>query len=243
MSAVNIIRQTNAVHIVADTAMFDREARLFASLSQMHILEQSQCVVYFFGKGISDVPPYMHNADTDYLLDNIGAMFRISRRALVAEGDPSCELGCVLAGWSEKRNALGAWRVASTADIAPDLFSSVQDFEPFRVYDAPFDGPFVVTSPGVSLSQTIGRIETYEEFDALDAEAVGLAILNVQRHTAWNSDGQFVHVVGGAAEIAIVTRDGATKRTIAEWPDEIGKRIDPGPMPKKPTRACRNHLH
>lgn len=58
-----------------------------------------------------------------------------------------------------------------------------------------------------------------------DVERDGLAIIEAQRRFAWPNG---LHYVGGFAELTTVMAAGVTQRRLIEWPDRVGEMIIPG---------------
>jgi hypothetical protein len=66
-------------------------------------------------------------------------------------------------------------------------------------------------------------------FDADDPETSGLALLEAQRarRDIRPAHPQGVHLVGGTAYLTTVSEAGVSTITLKQWPDEIGRRIEP----------------
>ncbi len=69
-----------------------------------------------------------------------------------------------------------------------------------------------------------------------DPEVGSLEILEAQRREK-NAGGHYF--IGGGAELVIVDRDGVRVQVLKHWPDLIGERISPDPIPK---RRWTDHL-
>ena len=75
-----------------------------------------------------------------------------------------------------------------------------------------------------------GRLDHYlsPSFDAaaFDPERDGLEMLETQRRD-YTDPFRGYHTVGGTAQLTIVDESGVISRPLRQWPDEIGRRIEP----------------
>jgi hypothetical protein len=114
--------------------------------------------------------------------------------------------------WSQERQRPEGYAISSrgAAFYPHSAVLSGCVYQMKRHIQPPFAGP---------LSQ-----DPYSE--QFDPERDGLALIEAQRRWV-DADGR--HIVGGTAQLTTVSEVGVTTTVLREWPDEIGRRIEPNP--------------
>lgn len=229
MSAMNLIQQTDAVHLISDGARYERDGTVLGFLPKTFVLEKARSAIGIRGRTPHIAPEdLLASANFDEVLRALPDVVR-SMQNMLHENEPDenfepfRNFECVAIGWSDIRDQPEAWGISTQVEENSDMFSNVPDFKPFKVFEL----PLLIAAPGVSLSSLFGELGSMEDVDALDPRAAGRAILEAQRRTAYEFDGANVHCVGGYGEITSVTRSGVGKQRLVDWPDVIGQKIKP----------------
>ena len=133
------------------------------------------------------------------------------------------EVDILLAGWSEERNRAESYMLSS---------SDMHGFDPWEFHEA----PAVVAGP-VPTDEALARvgIDVTQNPETVDPVSMGLKVFEAQRSMtfpATTAGGEEFHLVGGAAVMTQITRDGITQKIIHKWDDEIGQPITPEPLRK-----------
>jgi hypothetical protein len=117
-----------------------------------------------------------------------------------------------IAVWSEARHQPEGYLLA-TAKVA-DEGAFPDHVRPLRLH-----GAREYISPNVG--------QSFYGAAAFDPQKDGVALLEAQRLT---KDEHGRHPAGVAAELTVVSEEGVTTTVLREWPDEIGRRIEPFQM-------------
>lgn len=231
MSALNIIQETDSVHLVTDGAQYALDGTVIGFRSKIAVLPRSQSIVAMRGR-VPHVFPLLgmdQLDDFDLLASRLGDYLRGTFQALriVDPGsfaDPSrkplTQMEIVAAGWSAARDQPEVWG-ATTDPEEVGLFSGVPDVEPLQSVAL----PILATSPGISLSALFGTIESMVDIDRFDVGETAIAMLQAQRQQPFRVGAVDMFVVGGFGELGSVTRSGARVRRLLTWPDEVGQPI------------------
>ncbi|KQZ93477.1 hypothetical protein ASD74_15090 [Rhizobium sp. Root564] len=240
MSALNIIQQAEAVHLITDGASYELDGTIIDILpSKVFILSEAKAAIAFRGRTIEWIPHELLNCDSlEAALELIPAIARASIEYLhnLEYGQNAESLRhfeCVVAGWSEKNDRPEAWGMTTRIEEQPDIFRHVLDFTPFTMFEL----PVLVASPAVSLSEVLGTVATLEDVDALAPQDAGLSLLQAQRKSRYPVEGEPQYIVGGYGEITTIDRCGVRQSRLVTWPDQIGRLIDPFASATNPDRG------
>lgn len=213
MTAINVFRQSDAVHIISDGAFYDAAGVLCAIGSKVWTLPELPAA--FALRGPSGLLPRLmeriHGAyrSFDDMLCNIALKIELTRAAgyNLPKG-VSPEFDMFIVGWSHERNR-------------PESY--IYNSERCELEEAdPYAG-----APGVAGffdSQGIAAIDDVKPVEH------GLALLEAQRrlllpNASW--DGQSIYGVGGFAEWTRLDANLVTRAVIRGWPDVVGEKIRP----------------
>ncbi len=222
MSAVNILVQRDAVHILSDGAVYDDHAVFKHAAPKVVALPNLNCAIALRGPAIA--PPLVANIFSggasnyddlkhrifDLLKEAIGAVQHVTRSAFGSNAQ------LFVAGWSEGR---------------PDAYS---------VLTRPTDGlpawtPIPIPEHIFSPFETNGPVHAdfWEIFGErpvrdLDPRTDGIRIIEAQRrHKSRLPDGRRAYIVGGFAQLTSVRSEAITTEVLRRWPDKAGERINP----------------
>lgn len=229
MSAINVIQQTDATHLVTDGASYARDGTIVDLCEKVFVLPAARCAYTMRGRTSDGIPEILHYLESlEEVLELMPILSKVLHRKLHAVEpqeifEPLRNFEIVIAGWSTVRERPEAWALATRRHEIDDIFMHVESFEPYTLYEL----PILVTAPGVSLSALFGSLTSMADVDALDPESAALALLEAQRAKAWTVGDRDIHCVGGFGDLTTIDRDGVRTRRIVEWPDKPGKPIDP----------------
>ncbi len=206
MSALNIIRSTDALTILSDGACYDDAGVVKGFVSKLLSIAHMPAVVGLCGP-------------VDLLPKLYGMAFQCSTfdELLTAAGEAAPhwrergEFSLVIAGYSRARDAFEIYFV-------PGYNESVE-FPAFRLIKV--SGNYTLPNPFPEIAEQMKW--DMPARDDLDVERDGLQLMECQRRD--RSLGY--HVVGGFVEQTVITRTGIELRIVKWWPDEIGQKIEP----------------
>ncbi len=224
MTAINIIRQKEAVHIITDAAGYDDRGVLLTIGSKAWALPHLNAVMAVRGPKLLAplLADLLGQSATSYdgLKDEFAEIMRTGCGRL-AVADDQMPFQITVAGWSER--------------CGPDSYvltnrSSPIDLEPWKVLQC---GPISLAPATETIARTV--LETIltgdANPDALDPEIAALKILAVQRRTkvalAYGPQTDLQFLVGGFAQITTVTPSAITTKILHRWPDVLGETIAP----------------
>jgi len=235
MSALTVIQQRDAIHLISDAASYDLSGIVQGIGSKIVDLPNSGCAFVTRGSVVSAIPlkgllhPFTSFDEIVDVLPGFISAIRTTLNILTnGEVSPSLHFEVTIAGWSDRMQRFVAG-IASTFEVCdpndPQGVSYLPGYQPA----VPFFAAPAVASPTVDFSSVVGRqIESEEDVEGLDPGTDGLAILEAQRLTPSVYKSSIQYVVGGFAELVTVSRDGISRRILKEWPeDEVGRPISP----------------
>jgi hypothetical protein len=225
MTAANLIVRERAAYVVTDTAVYRPDGVLLEFASKVFTSPRLRIAItgcgVTWGSKKAVIDSWMGAmVDEDRAVEAMPALTMTLWADLKAElrsrgvtVDPNAwpplnYFELIVAVWSERRQRAEGYAVASRgATFYPDI-----KVESGRVY------------------QLAQRIQPPAElgddpslFDEDHAERDGLALLEEQRR--YVDGGRYL--VGGTAHLTTVSEAGVSRTVLREWPDEIGRRIDP----------------
>lgn len=233
MTGILILRQSHAVHVLTDAAVWDKDTGvvLNAANNKCHPMTGIDAAIASTGlmRYGSLMATEIQHAGTfssfDELIergqDVIPDMFR-SLADELNDGDASGTIYFV--GWSRKRKrpeayVMDVWSEHSTG-IAVAMANSpnagtVQNgaFVPMDMGGTPLPGPDLLTAAGFVVKKP----------DKWTPDRDMLRLMQIMRSE--KIEGR--HNIGGAAILSTIDRVGFRQRVIHRWPDEVGKMIVP----------------
>jgi hypothetical protein len=219
MSAINVISQANAVHVLTDGASYDHNGVMAFPGPKVWPMPHLSCVLAVSGSRMAPgmlVEGMSAVADTfDELKAKAAEAFRTISDAFTASGAP---LGMVVAGW-------GSAGADSYIVVNHNFYPGV---EPFTVASM---GPIAILPSEIDMQEWVdGMGHPVESADDIDPAVDGLALLELQRRSmvpvASNPAVQ-AKIVGAFAQLTTIKRDGEiSTRILKRWDDHAGTKVD-----------------
>ena len=223
MTAITVIRQFNAVHVLSDTGVFDEHGRLVAFTNKVWPMPHKNAVICIRGlapiaAAIAEIVFRVGCASYDDMRSNVRRELRSNFEAQAAlfrsKGLVWGELkfDVIIAGYSES--------------VGPHCYAffSYDMASVCLAWDEVLLGPI---APLPSTDEMMARLNL-PDVDTLSIERDGLRIANEQRKVAMPFDvGAPGCGLGGALQLTTITTHMITQRIIHRWPDKIGERITP----------------
>lgn len=222
MTAITVIRQFNAVHVLSDTGVFDERGRLLELTNKVWPMPHKNAVICLRGlaplcAAIAEIVFRIGYASYDDLRSKVRRDLRSTFDAQTAlmrsKGLVSGELkfDVIIAGYSE---SAGPHSYAfSSYDMSPDCLA----------WSEISLGPI---APLPSTDEMMARLNL-PNADALLIERDGLRIANEQRLIPMIPASDHGCGLGGSLQLTTITTHMITQRIIHRWPDKIGERITP----------------
>lgn len=241
MSAINIITLREVAYLFGDGAGYDADGVIGSIGGKAHVISHISTALLFSGRSI--LAPYIIHLlegkvrSFDHLCeilpdslesyeDELTRLFDVDIKA--AHGGKQ-GYRMFVAGWSDRRQRMVAFSIASTADDNGLL--------PYTIYEADPDGGF--QCPGVTNEQCFRGYGALPTVNEQTIEDVALTTLELQRQEPFpGSDGRYL--IGGLIEFVAVRRDRIETRILKRWEeDKIGELIRPRPIDWNAWRARR----
>lgn len=235
MSSVVAICQTDAIHLVTDGAMYDRDGLVTGFQSKIIPLHSAKSVIAVRGAGWAFLPleAFLRFATSfDQALERLPDLMERMIAGHIAELGTDIhpaerEFEVTIAGWSSKYGRLMV-AVASTFAPCDPKDSTGDSHQPGYRQFVPWEAARAYTAPLIDVQGVLGReIATVGDVNELAGEVDGFALHCAQRVTPGLYYGTPVHMIGGFAEHTRITRQGFETKVIREWPDAIGQKITP----------------
>lgn len=227
MTAINLIRQRDAVHILSDGAACGPDGGVLFFTPKVFPLPHLRAAVAARGNllALPLVTEFLATMASTYD-DLAGTSVKALREATIlrkintARGKESPlddSLQIFIAGFSNASKP-DAFTVLSRESDGLPAYAAV----PVHAFSfAPFDKP---------AQDELGTLFGGRTADEIDPRVDGLRILESQRrHKMKNqhAGGEPVFGVGGFAQLTTIRRDMITTEVLHRWPDEVGKKIAP----------------
>jgi hypothetical protein len=236
MTAIAIVRQRSAIHVLSDGAFCDSDTGIvkFIGSKQWYSLDVP-CVIVARGQPLYCalvcsnmlVAAPQFDEFKPHLLEHLKHR-RQSWEAMAAKGASAAELEHVrqfeisVVGFSQKRDAFETWFVAGHdgygGDDGPAAWEPVNQTEPMRA------GPIPSAEAMASLGWELPDVDDFEPVED------GRMLLEAQRRTLVQLYGtqreEPLCFVGGFAQLTTLTSDSITSRIIGRWPDKVGEPLD-----------------
>jgi hypothetical protein len=218
MTAINIIKQKNAVHMLTDGASWVFGGSFGPACCKAWPIPHLHAVVSGRGPRLGPLlmADFLNTAGRSYdeMKGNAAVMARelFECHGATLIGNPfGSKSEFVIAGWSEANG--------------PDAFViSLDDAGAWMTHDT---GP-VMMAPGDATIQQAAFAALpagVTSAEAMDPARDGLAMVLAQRDARILADG--MSVVGAFVQLTTVTEDGISTRILERWPDEWGEPIVP----------------
>lgn len=229
MTAINVIKQKGAIHLLSDGAGLQREGNLVARVNKVWPIPHLKAV--FAGRG----SPYFSIFIANYVsiaascFDDINNILPEMAQTAAAEFKSMLErsaFGAVLdlfvVGWSEKNGPTGYFLCNHRGH--GDVAMPWEVTELGGINLAPVSEPI---SADLKQGWPNGALP-----DDLDPVKDGLRMLEIQRTHPFDQNGDtdnpvMMRAVGAFAQLTTVTASAITTRIIHRWPDKIGDVIRP----------------
>jgi hypothetical protein len=224
MSAITVLRQTDAVHIATDRAAFSPDDVLQNVMCKQHQLSGLAAVLSLVGfqNVACDLIAVIESAKfetVDELQNKIEGVIspvcaakckEWKAQYTVRPGDRGgADFALMVAGWSETRGPI----TLSLSHAVADDGKSTLSFGSHTFY---------VTVPG---SQQLAQ--RYDGFlKSLARVSNSSAVVEAALFGLLCDQRREFGVVAGGIGISTITKDGVHSRRVADWPDVIGKPID-----------------
>jgi hypothetical protein len=229
LSAIITLKQNNAVHLLCDGAGYDTEGTVRAVMSKAFAIPHLAAVIATRGSAVA--LPFMGTrlsalfSSFDELVSGIEAelpkIVGDSEALFELSGATSTELAVI--GWSDKSNSF----TIQTGDATDtrDEYADFEQPEPFKLVCRP--DAFALPAPSAEIMRA-AEFRGDADIEKLVPEIDLLEIMELQRQSLIEFNGQEIHLVGGLALLSTVTRGGTiTQRVIHRWADTIGRPIEP----------------
>lgn len=221
MTALNVIVQRDAAHLITDAAALDENGVLIDIAAKLFIFPALNAAFAVAGRAH---PARVRAIGDAHPCRTLAELKDLARRVVqILTTENAAEKGCrrhqsavrlAAIAWNPETDRPEAWVVASGG-------SGPEGTE---------DGKLYVGHVGW-LSPPPPSMADYESrWDHLDPAEDGRRLLEEQRATrhGWSFSATPCHGVGGYGERATVSRSGLTWATIVEWPeDRVGQVISP----------------
>ena len=224
MTAINVIKQSNAVHVLTDGAGYNADGTLIAIANKVWPVAHLNLVLASRGSAYFAPLLAQHASAAAHSFDHLKSIMPALALELAGRFAPlmrMSELGSqfdlVVAGWSETSGP-SSYFLCDHHQHGPSV-------EPWKPVDL---GPISL------LPQTAAmKVDLDHEFpngadpDQFDSVKDGMCILEIQRRHPSEHGPAGSHMLRGVGMFAQLTRGAIETKIIHRWPDEIGKPIKP----------------
>ena len=233
MSAINVIRQRDAVHIVSDGALCDATGLVCEIGPNAFALPHLSAALAI--RGSSHFMPFLVHRlsrESRSFEDLLASLIRTALEVhasfpmafgTLGHGSVEPDFDLVAAGWSGERQTPASYLVSSRdRALAPGVAAASWQL---------IELPDVLIAPPISDAQiaAIGW-NAPRSAELFRPESDGVALLKAQRFSrrqlAPEGSGQ-AYVVGGFIQLTSIFRDGVSSKVLHWWPDHVGRRIAP----------------
>jgi hypothetical protein len=236
MSAIVTLRQRESVHIMCDGAGYGSDGTLQRVLSKAFSMPHLAAVISTRG----------HAAALSFIGTRLGTLFgsfdelvagieaelpaiaNDSETLFAMEGVTSTEIALI--GWSEKDDIGKAFTIQTgNASETRAEYADFEQPEPFKLVERPNAIAWPVPDADIMRA---AEFRDDVDIEKLVPEIDLLQIMEMQRRSLIEFNGQEIHLVGGLALLSTVARGGViTQRVIHRWSeDTIGELIQPEPI-------------
>lgn len=240
MSAINIVVQRDAAHIITDGAAYAIDGILHAAINKVMTVPHLGAAIGVRGPALAlaclgaDIG--MRFASFDAVVAGLADEARdlVAKYSSIWQDDyPVASIEIYLVGWSDERESFEAYTMRT---VAADMEFAEQNYavegaiqsEPFELLrlDA------VSAIPGFDVNELAETGYAARSADAFDPEIDGRRVLEVQRQICapLAPDMPATHHVGCFAQRTTIRRGSIEQVIFHRWDDQIGEPIQPGPL-------------
>jgi hypothetical protein len=237
MSAIITLRQREAVHILCDGAGYDSEGTVRAVMSKAFAIPHLAAVIATRGSAVA--LPFLGTrlsalfSGFDELVSGIETelpqIVHDSEEFFAISGANSTELAVI--GWSDQNDSGMAFTIQTgDANDTRAEYVDLEQPESFKLVERP--DAFALPAPSAEIMRVAAHGFLDADIDKLVPAVDLLHIMEMQRQSLIEYNGQELYVVGGLALLSTVARGGTkTQRVIHRWQeDQIGELIEPTPI-------------
>jgi hypothetical protein len=234
MTAINVIRQREAVHVITDGVFCDNTGMVCEIAPNVFAMPHLAAALAI--RGSTHFMPFLvHRLSRECRTfdDLVAKIVRTAREVhmsfpmafgSLAYGAIVPDFDLVAVGW--KTSGMAASYLISNHEriISKEVTTSAWQL---------LELPEVLVAPPIDEAQVIAmRWQVPYSGDTFRPAVDGVALLEAQRLTPRELDPRsgtrgFVHVVGGFAQVTSVTRHGVHSDVLRWWPDAVGRKINP----------------
>jgi len=225
MSALNVLKRRDVIHVVSDGGYYDDDGRVLSFGCKVYPIAHFPGFVGALGRVLAG--PLLAAAlgqaasDIDALFDKIELLLPEfeDRFEDVLEDGVS---GMMVGGWSAARNEMRLGYIKGRAKSEPDIHT-------LKI----FAGDQAIAWPVISEARQLdafGRL-FYSIDDVPAPEDYAKRQLMAQRHTEFElPSGRKGCGIGGFGQLTTITRDGVGTKIVARYPDRVGEYMTPEPI-------------
>lgn len=242
MSALNIVRQPDSIHLLSDGAVYDADGVVRFIRPKTFALPHLRAFIGTRGPDRStDLIGFalasLHRT-FDELVDGIeeGLPEICAACADQLKGAASGRIELMIVGWSSERQSFEAYMIATReADWSAEAGDGIEQLGVGAYALTPI-ADWLVISPALSeerLREALSDGPRCDSPERFVPEMHGLALLEQQRRIRkgmlpdWQDEDDQHHWVGGFALLSTVTRSGISETVIHDWNDTVGDLIEP----------------
>lgn len=223
MTAINVFPLRDVAYLFGDGASYDLEGNLLSIGSKAHILGSLSAAMIFTGRSI--LSPYIvhhlaHQATSfDHLMtimpdrlaeieDHLTELFGIDQSPQRQSSNQGYRI--FAAGWSEERERIVAFSIASVGDALGD--------EPYMLHEAP-EG--FMTPPLTAEQRKLGFGSVNVDVTAATIEDVAVTQIELQRQFGHRNTGGDHCSVGGLIELVTVRKDHVESKILRRFDEDV----------------------
>jgi hypothetical protein len=220
MTAINLIVQEQAVHLLTDAAFYDPEGVVLYIASKTVMMPALRLAIACSGraetKQIADrLRGLSSQREMLQQLPLIAGVIRADNLALRPDMPEAIELQLFVAMWDERENRPVGLALSTDRAYFGDAYTPGVLVEVEQLF-----------APAVDLQSALGRRADPRRRFSFDPVQDGLRLIEGQRasKSAMIEDRWWI---GGRAELITVDHEGVRTEILREWPDEVGGYITP----------------
>lgn len=246
MTAINIVKQRNRVHLVTDAAYWGPDGRIGCFGAKMFPLPNLPAVIatrgpltapFEFGLRFS-VAFTSFDDMVDRIEDELPDIYEACLQQFAEELGAMANVDLILAGWSAARNRPEAYLIHSAPNFCPleerveELLADGDVINPDAFKLQELDGPIVFAPTVLHEKRAKAGFDEYaNERDYPTMLGHMRTLLELQRREVGEWDDVEFYAVGGYATITTVTKNGIEQSVFHRWPeDRVGELIKPAPI-------------
>jgi hypothetical protein len=232
MTAINVIRQASAVHILSDGVFCNPEGIICEIGPNVFAFPHLPAALAVRGPTLF-MPFLVHRLgrecqsfdDLVARVVSVALEVHISIPMTLGFGDVKPDFDLVAIGWSSKKGKTESFIVTARQHTDRDELGN----NTWRLIEL----PDVVIAPPVDMAQVrLLNWKVPESAEAFQPDTDGIRLLEAQRLSQFpmnsqNSNEGRGSLVGGFVQLTTVSANGVTSNVLRRWPDKVGQRIEP----------------